>query len=280
MDHLSSALITKIKEHPLKTILKNDTKISQSQHSKILLRVPITPGLPEKFDGREVWKGFLSGIKNQGKCGSCWAWASTSCLADRIRLASKNKINPDLTPLRPLLCDLKGKEWEAKYPDLIDYTSKLSNIFSSGIGKEGCHGNSLADVWSYLTLIGTNTENCMSYTRKDSSQFDIIDYDDDSELPLCTEISGPEGDMCGDYLREVHTGSESGTPARFYRSLSYYSIPGTPAQNGSQENIMTEIFHNGPVTTAWKSMRISILLIPKPVFIKGILARQEFPVTL
>ena len=246
MEKLSSELITKIKKNPCKTFLNSDNVINKKKHKASLLKQKIYPNLPHEFNGKIIWKNYLSDISDQGKCGSCWAWASTATLADRISLRTNNKLHPFLSPLRMLLCDLDGKEWNIKYPEFINYDSKLSHILSKNIGKIGCHGNTLVDAWRYLYTIGTNEKNCLSYKSK--NRYDIVDYKNDDELPLCTLITGLEGDMCGNYSLEKQTGSEFGEPARFFRAKSYYTIPGVTYQGGSDLNIMSEIYKNGPVT--------------------------------
>jgi len=248
MEQLSSELITKIQNNPLKTQLSNDSKNISKQHLLYMSKQKIHPNLPLEFDGKNIWKEYLSEIRNQGKCGSCWAWASVSSLADRFSLRTNNILHPNLTPLKPLLCDLGGKGWEIIHPEFEINDLKLSKILSKNIGKAGCHGNTLIDVWRFLYTIGTNTEECLSYKEKNPGQYNIIDYTTDSELPLCSDITGAEGDMCGDYYQERQTGAEDGTPARFYRALCYYSVPGI-SPYGSEENIMSEIYINGPVTT-------------------------------
>ena len=247
MNKLSSALLTKIQNRPLQTSLRNDNPTVNRALKMHTVRQQIVKNLPREFDGRLIWKDYLSPIRNQGKCGSCWAWASTSALADRFCLRTNNKLKPILTPLRPLLCDLEGKEMKIDYPEFIDYAAKVGKVLSQSIGKVGCHGNTLIDAWRYLYTIGTNTDECLSYNQKKDG-FDIVNYKEDSQLPLCTAITGDEGDMCGNYSQERETGAEDGTPARFYRALCYYSVPGI-APHGNEKNIMSEIYTNGPVTT-------------------------------
>ena len=247
MDKLSNTLLTKIQNRPLRTSLRNDNPTVNRALKMHTVRQQIVKNLPREFDGRLIWKDYLSPIRNQGKCGSCWAWASTSALADRFCLRTNNKLKPILTPLRPLLCDLEGKEMKIDYPEFIDYAAKVGKVLSQSIGKVGCHGNTLIDAWRYLYTIGTNTDECLSYNQKKDG-FDIVNYKEDSQLPLCTAITGDEGDMCGNYSQERETGAEDGTPARFYRALCYYSVPGI-APHGNEKNIMSEIYTNGPVTT-------------------------------
>jgi len=247
MDKLSNALLTKIQNRPLQTSLRNDNPTTDRALKMHTVKQKIIDNLPKEFDGRLVWKDYLSPIRNQGKCGSCWAWASTSALADRFCLRTNNKINPILTPLRPLLCDLEGKELKIDYPEFVDYTAKVGEALSQNIGKVGCHGNTLIDSWRYLYTIGTNTDSCLSYNQQRDG-FDIVNYQEDSQLPLCTAITGDEGDMCGNYTQERETGAEDGIPARFYRAICYYSVPGI-APYGNEKDIMSEIYTNGPVTT-------------------------------
>jgi len=243
MERLSSELITKMKNFPLKTSLKHDMKDIKT-HNTLQLNIPIIDNLPETFNGPIIWKYFLSKIRNQGTCGSCWAWATSTTLADRFALLSLNKLKPNLSPLRMLLCDLGGKEWSARTPESYLYTKKLKKLFTKNIGKLGCHGNSIVDAWRYLYVLGTNESKCLSYEKKDNNGYDIVNYENDEELPLCTDLTSSEGDLCGDYDKN----KDFGTPARFFRAICYYGINGTSEYNASDLNIMSEIFINGPVT--------------------------------
>ncbi|KAK2952886.1 putative cathepsin B2 cysteine protease [Blattamonas nauphoetae] len=43
----------------------------------------IKNALPEEFDSRQRWPVEFAGIRDQGDCGSCWAFAITTVVADR-----------------------------------------------------------------------------------------------------------------------------------------------------------------------------------------------------
>ena len=108
---LSSELIAKIQAHPTLTMLRTSTKANEQQFSTLLQAKPMRGlELPDEFNGKEVWKDFLSPVKNQGRCGSCWAFASTSTLADRFNIQSQNKVHVNLSPVKVVLCDFQGKE--------------------------------------------------------------------------------------------------------------------------------------------------------------------------
>ena len=158
-----------------------------------------------------------------------------------------------------MVCDLQGMLKNSHLFDLdsipgISVTSEiLTDLLSEGLGKAGCHGNTLMDVWKWLCLRGTSTNNCLSYVAEKGDEFiSLTEYKADDQLPLCTVVSGPTSDMCGDFTIDNNTGRQGGRPARFYRSICYYCIPGTAAQGGSEDNIMTEILYNGPVTSGMR----------------------------
>ena len=60
---------------------------------------------PTSFDAREAYYGCITSIRNQGSCGSCWAFAATSALADRLCIYSKRSIDVILSPQQLVSCD-------------------------------------------------------------------------------------------------------------------------------------------------------------------------------
>lgn len=62
--------------------------------------------LPESFDWRKVVDGGLTPIRNQGNCGSCWAFATTASFADVMRI--KETTNLDLSEQQLLSCNKQG----------------------------------------------------------------------------------------------------------------------------------------------------------------------------
>ena len=47
-----------------------------------------TSNLPKSFDSRDKWGDLITKPLNQQQCGSCWAFATTTCISDRIRINS------------------------------------------------------------------------------------------------------------------------------------------------------------------------------------------------
>ncbi|XP_075214943.1 cathepsin B-like cysteine proteinase 4 [Lycorma delicatula] len=71
-----------------------------------LKEVNVTNAIPSSFDARSAWKycPSISSIKNQSLCGSCWAIATTSCISDRICIATKGKIKISISAENLLTC--------------------------------------------------------------------------------------------------------------------------------------------------------------------------------
>lgn len=248
---MDAKLKAKIAERPTLTLLRDSTEETQVQFDHL---PKATLGrdfnVPDSFDGRVAWKGLLTPVRNQGKCGSCWAFASTSTLADRFNIQSVGQMHVELSPAKLILCDFMGAEIDIKHPELDpDIVSEMN---ASNLGSGACRGNTLYDAWRYLYTIGTNTEECVPYDQSVKSEYkfdSISDYSKDDRLPFCSIISGPVGDMCADVSVNKNTGDEYGTPARFYRCIHFYSIAGTPKDNGSELYIRHNIYAWGPVST-------------------------------
>lgn len=54
--------------------------------------------LPDSFDWRDQSKECIHPVRDQGKCGSCWAHAASEVLSDRFCIHSKGAINTTFSP--------------------------------------------------------------------------------------------------------------------------------------------------------------------------------------
>jgi hypothetical protein len=248
---MDEKLQSAIAERPTLTLLRNFSEKTQTQFDTM---PKATLGrnfpVPEEFDGRLAWKGLLTAVRNQGSCGSCWAFASTSTLADRFNIQSIGQMHVELSPAKLILCDFSGKEWDIKHPEMED--SEVSQINATNLSLSACKGNTLYDAWRYLFTLGTTTEKCIPYDhaiKGENSFKSISQFSKEDHLPFCSIISGPVGDMCSDVGENKITGDEFGTPARFYRCIHFYSIAGTPKDNGNELFIRHNIYAWGPVST-------------------------------
>lgn len=95
--------------------------------------------IPESFDAREKWPNCIHPIRNQEKCGSCWAFGSTEALSDRFCIAGKDVV---LSPEWLVQCD-----W-------FDM---------------GCSGGRLMSAWEYLHFKGVPSDECVPYTSIDGT---------------------------------------------------------------------------------------------------------------
>ena len=262
MSKLSFELQQKITSNPTYTILKDDDQFLKSHKNICIVNTgfKINIKIPQEFDGKKIWKKFLSPIKNQKNCGSCWAFATTSVLADKFNIQSNGKYNINLSPAKLILCN---KDFETKDAEKIilyqitqnekSYSEKILQDNIKNFKFSACYGNSIYNALEYLYIIGTCEEACLPYAKQlglENKYQDIGNFTEPSKLPLCTYITGPDADMCADYFISYINGTEGGTPMRFYRALEIYWIPGTEESNGSEENIKYEIFKWGPVISA------------------------------
>jgi len=91
--------------------------------------------LPDSFDSREKWGTCIVPVRDQARCGSCWAFALSEVLGDRFCIQGCDK--GVLSPQDLVSCD---------YMDA------------------GCNGGNLASSWSWAKSKGITTDACMPYT--------------------------------------------------------------------------------------------------------------------
>ena len=148
-------------------IYKNptNTKIKTNNIGSWVIDYPYRK-LPVEFDGRKKWAGVREKIFNQGKCGSCWAFASCSLLSDRYYVLSRGKVDVTLSPTRLLLCDIDGQDIEYAYKQITEQGTRdaIKRIIDSRSDKNSsCYGNTIQNALLYLFIYGTCTTECLPY---------------------------------------------------------------------------------------------------------------------
>jgi len=62
--------------------------------------------LPESFDSREQWPNCptIKEIRDQGSCGSCWAFGAVEAISDRICIRTNGHVNVEVSAEDMLTC--------------------------------------------------------------------------------------------------------------------------------------------------------------------------------
>ena len=91
--------------------------------------------LPTSFDWRNVdGTNYVSEIRNQGQCGSCYAFASMAMLESRLRIATSNNLKVTFSPQDVVGCSEYSQGCEGGFPYLI--AGKYAEDF--GVVEEDC----------------------------------------------------------------------------------------------------------------------------------------------
>ncbi|KAL0245963.1 hypothetical protein GEMRC1_007179 [Eukaryota sp. GEM-RC1] len=105
-------------------------------------KVEENANLPDTFDVREQWPGCPSySIRDQGRCGSCWAFGAAEALSDRFCISQNKKVV--LSPQWLVSCD-------------------KSNM--------ACNGGWLDKVWRFMASTGVVEDSCMKYVSGRAGQ--------------------------------------------------------------------------------------------------------------
>jgi len=139
--------------------------------------------LPKDFNGMVVWKDYMCPTTQQFECGSCWAFATATALADRFNVIAKKKVLPIPSMNFSLLCttnedilDLKTVlSTSASYADQHALETKLQEINKSQFA---CNGNYLITGWCFLYASGTTVDSCLPYILIDpfKQQYQELDF--------------------------------------------------------------------------------------------------------
>jgi cathepsin B len=91
------------------------------------------PLAPTSFDARDKWPTCIHPVRNQGNCGSCWAFAATNQLSDRYCIKGKDLV---LSPQYVIECDSDD---------------------------DCCDGGYLDSSFAFLEKTGTVEDKCLPY---------------------------------------------------------------------------------------------------------------------
>lgn len=115
--------------------------------------------VPTEFDSRTEWPGKVHAVRDQGSCGSCWAFGATEALSDRFFIEKGTDVV--LSPQHLVSCD-------------------KSNF--------GCNGGYLDKAWNFMHKTGVVTDECYPYTSGTTGE-------DGTCSDHCTSESDDEFDM-------------------------------------------------------------------------------------
>jgi cathepsin B len=96
--------------------------------------------LPDNFDIRTKWPNCKLDIRDQGQCGSCWAFGAVESFEDRLCIVTSGGQKAFLSPQALVDCDTQ------------DF---------------GCNGGWPEKAWEYLQANGIPTESCYPYQAYD-----------------------------------------------------------------------------------------------------------------
>merc|ERR1711957_635661 len=115
--------------------------------------------LPESFDHRDT-EGVVTDVKDQGSCGSCWAFSAAETLESHLAIAT-GKAAPKLSPQQIVSC--------APNPNHCG-------------GTGGCDGSTQPLAFDYTKTAGITTDENYPYTQKTgkchTSKIDPVAYND------------------------------------------------------------------------------------------------------
>ncbi|GFR11784.1 cathepsin B [Trichonephila clavata] len=194
----------------------------------------IPADLPDSFDAREQWPhcSTISQIRDQGSCGSCWAFGAVEAISDRHCIHSNGKVNVQISAQDLLTCCSSCGNGH----DINNNAHSRQSAFFFR-----CNGGYPGSAWQFWVYEGIVTGGLYnSHVGCQPYSIEACEHHIKGKRPQCGDlIPTPQCvNMCErgynvSYRQDKHFGKKS------------YSIDNDELQ------IKTEIFKNGPVEAAF-----------------------------
>jgi len=173
--------------------------------------------IPESFDSRENWPHCpsLKEIRDQGSCGSCWAFAATEAMTDRYCIATGGQQFHFSAENLVSCCSTCGAGCNGGYPSVAWHYWVRKGLVSGGPfgSKSGCQPYEIAPCEHHTS---GSRPNCTG---------------EGGGTPKCSRSCEPS--YSTNYKKDLHYGRKA------------YSLTQSP------EQIQADILKNGPVEAAF-----------------------------
>lgn len=99
----------------------------RKSHVNMPKAAPVTNGikmlaaqLPEELDWRNInGVNYVSSVRNQGSCGSCYSFASLAMIESRLQIMTNNSVQVQLSPQDVISCSEYSQGCEGGFPYLV-----------------------------------------------------------------------------------------------------------------------------------------------------------------
>eukprot|EP01013_Petalomonas_cantuscygni_P024860 TRINITY_DN46588_c0_g1_i1.p1 TRINITY_DN46588_c0_g1~~TRINITY_DN46588_c0_g1_i1.p1 ORF type:complete len:312 (-),score=64.41 TRINITY_DN46588_c0_g1_i1:538-1473(-) len=120
------------------------THINTTNSKHTTFGASLKEGIPSSFDSREQWPRCKSiqMVRDQGQCGSCWAFGAAESFSDRYCIASGQKAQHVFSPYALMTCSSMNM---------------------------GCNGGRLSAAWDYIKDWGLPLDECQPYVGVNGS---------------------------------------------------------------------------------------------------------------
>lgn len=182
--------------------------------------IQVAASIPDAFDPREQWPNcnVLNEVRDQGTCGSCWAFGAVSAFSDRVCIQSNGAMDLDISAEDVLAC-----------------------CRTCGMG---CNGGYLGPTWQYMTG-GVCSGGLYDGTGCKPYSIAPCEHHTTGDRPDCADLPNSKTPAC---TNTCVSGYSDNTYANDKVSgLNAYSV-------GNMRNldvIQTELMTNGPIEVSF-----------------------------